>query len=167
MTLKRLENVVSLWLESSCIRVLTLGDWPKIVLKLRPSTAGKKIITIFPIFLSCLKVIDRSFQFLWYKGKKEKYLNNYFFKSCGTHRILQMREKGLVFKWLNHFQSKLHQCIDQLENHKNQKKARPNLQLSLNNFSGAFALLGTGSFLSVIVLIAEKIYASYAIVSRR
>lgn len=76
-----------------------------------------------------------------------------------------MREKGLVIKWLDRFQSKPRPCMDQL-GYYSQKKIRPNQQLSLNNFSGAFVLLFIGMFLSVIVLIAEKMYASVVVLSR-
>lgn len=65
-----------------------------------------------------------------------------------------MIEKGLVIKWIDHFQLKPFHCMNQLSGG-NVRTTRVRIKLTLNNFLGAFLFLGFGYGLSLAVFLFE------------
>ena len=65
------------------------------------------------------------------------------------HRIMRMREAGLIDKWNRDSQPNLRQCLV--------KEKSKFGALKLESYSGSFSLLACGIILSLVVFIGEKV----------
>lgn len=70
-----------------------------------------------------------------------------------------MREKGLIKKWTEQFQPVPRRCLEEIAN----KPSGDPTKLTLAGLSGAFLILGVGSFASAIVFTCEVFYGRYSL----
>jgi len=95
-----------------------------------------------------------------------------------SSRILQLKEAGLIDKWVSEYIPKDAKCWSSLKatttttttnNRRNNKNAEPYKPPSLDRLSGAFVVLLVGYCLALVVLLAETcvnafyIYAHFII----